>query len=80
MIERSTSTVDMLLSIIKNKGYKYDPDYEPSFWLIYKKDPEDIELNKTLKEQKIRNFETLYITGLLKNNEEIDLYIRLKLR
>ncbi len=75
-----TSTVDMLLSIIKNKDYKYDPECEPSFWLIDKKDPEDIELDKTLKEQSIRNFETLYVTGLLKNNEEIDLYIRLKLR
>jgi ubiquitin-activating enzyme E1 C len=76
----ASSTVDMLLSIIKNKGYSYEPDFEPSFWLIDKKDPEDVELNKTLKEQNVRNCETLYVTGLLKNNEEIDLYIRLLLK
>lgn len=75
-----TTTIDMLLSIIKNKGYSYDPEFEPSFWLIDKKDPEEVELNLTLKEQDIRNYETLFVTSLTKNGEEIDLYIRLILK
>ena len=76
----ASSTVDMLLSIIKNKGYNYDPEYEPSFWLMDKKNPEEIELTKTLRENNIRNFETLYVTGCLKNDKEIDLYVRLILK
>ncbi|GAG91972.1 unnamed protein product, partial [marine sediment metagenome] len=75
-----TTTINMLLSIIKNKGYSYDPEFEPSFWLIDKKDSEEVELNLTLKEQDIRNYETLFVTSLTKNGEEIDLYIRLILK
>lgn len=73
----ASATIDVLLSIIKNRGYDYDPEFLPSFWLIDKKDPVDVEIDSTVKEQGIRNHETLYVTGLIKNGEEIDLNVRL---
>ncbi len=73
----ATATVDVLLTIIKNRGYSYDPEFLPSFWIIDKKDPVDVEMDSTLKEQGIRNHETLYITGLTKKGEELDLNVRL---
>ena len=74
-----TATVDVLLNIIKSRGYQFDPEFLPSFWLIDKKDPVDVEMELTLKEQGIRNHETLYVTGLTKNGEEQDINIRILL-
>jgi len=74
-----TTTVENILSIIKTKGYDYDPEFLPSLWRMDMKDPSEVKLNLTLGEQGIRNHETLYVSGVTKNNKEIDLYIRIKL-
>ncbi len=73
----NTTTVDTILTIIKNKGYTHDLEFPPTFWRIDKKDPEEVELNLTLKEQNIRNYETFYVSGVLRKNQEIDLYIQI---
>ncbi|GAG53951.1 unnamed protein product, partial [marine sediment metagenome] len=75
----ATATIDVLLSIIKNRGYSYDPEFLPSFWLIDKKDPVEVEMDLTLKEHGIRNYETLYVTGFTKKGKELDLNVRLLL-
>ncbi|MHA1200742.1 MAG: HesA/MoeB/ThiF family protein [Candidatus Heimdallarchaeaceae archaeon] len=74
-----TTTVENILSILKNKGYEYDLDFLPSFWKIDKKDTEEVKLDLTLGEQGIRNYETFYVSGVLKNKKEVDLYIHIKL-
>ncbi len=61
-------------------GYSFDLELFPSFWLIDKKEMTEAKKGYTLKELNIRNFETIYVTGLSKNNEEKDVYIRILLR
>lgn len=76
----ASSTLDMLYPILKKRGYSFDPEFLPSFWLVDKKEMTEAKKGFTLKEQNIRNFETIYVTGLSKNNEEKDVYIRMLLR
>lgn len=76
----ATSTIDMLYPILQKKGYSFDLELLPSFWLIDKKEMTEAKKGYTLKELNIRNFETIYVTGLSKNNEEKDVYIRILLR
>ena len=72
-----TTLGDNILTIIKNKGYGYDLDFPPTFWRIDKKDPEELQMELTLKEQNIRNFETFYVSGVSKENKDVDLYVRI---
>ncbi len=74
-----TTTVENILSIIRNKGYTYDLDFLPSFWRMDMKDPEEVKLHLTLGEQGIRNYETFYISGVNKDKKEVDFYIQLQL-
>jgi molybdopterin/thiamine biosynthesis adenylyltransferase len=75
-----TATLDMILPIVKNRGYNFDPELLPSFWLMDLKEMKEAKKGYTLKEQNIRNYETLYVTGLTKNNEEKDVYLRIVLK
>jgi ubiquitin-activating enzyme E1 C len=75
-----TATLDMLYPILKNRGYYFDPEFLPGFWLMDRKEMTEAKRSNSLKEQNIRNYETVYVTGLSKNNEEKDVYIRIKLK
>ena len=76
----SSSTLDMLYPILKQRGYSYDLDFLPSFWLVDKKEMSEAKKDNTLKEQGIRNYETIYVSGLSKDDEEKDVYLRILLR
>ncbi len=75
-----SSTLDMLYPIMKRKGYDFDPEFLPSFWLMDRKEMKEAKNSFTLKETGVRNYETIYVTGLTKNNEEKDVYIRIILK
>ena len=75
-----SSTLDMLYPILKQKGYNFDPEFPPSFWLVDRKEMTEAKRNNTLVEAGVRDFETLYVTGLIKNNEEKDVYLRILIR
>ncbi len=75
-----SATLDMILPIMKNRGYTFDPELLPSFWLMDLKEMKEAKKGFTLKEQGVRNYETLYMTGVSKNNEEIDIYLRIFLK
>ena len=74
------TTAENILSIIKSKGYDYDPEFPPSFWRMDMKDPDEVNLDLTLGEQGIRNHETFYISGVTKDKKDVDLYIRIMLK
>ncbi len=74
-----TATFEMILLILKNRGYSYDPEILPTFWSMDKKTMDELQLEETLKEQQIRDYETIYITGLMKNDEDKDIYVRITL-
>lgn len=73
-----TTTLDMLLPLIKRKGYTFDPEYLPNFWIIDRQNMQEAKKNATLQELNIRNYETLFVTGLERNGEEPDVYIRIR--
>ncbi len=73
-----TSTFDMILHILKSKGYSYDPEFLPIFWRIDKRQIEEIDLETTIQELGMRSFETLMVSSIvIPNHGANTLYLRL---
>ncbi len=77
-----STTLSTILLLLSKKGFKYDPEFEPMVWRVDAKDMEEIETNMTLSEAKIRDQETLMITGFDKvpKSENDAIYLRLILK
>ncbi len=73
----ASTTLDMLRALIKKNGYTYDEEFPPSFYKIDASDMDILDDATTIKELKIQNGETLFMSGLTKDNKETDLYLKI---
>lgn len=72
-----TLVIQNLEVLLQKKGFKPDPDQQPSLYRIDSSEMEPLTLENTLKEERVRNGETLYAMGFLQNGKDTDIYVKI---
>lgn len=70
--------IENLELLLRKEGYLRNPDLDPSYYRMDGEDMEPLALDRTLHEENIRQGETLYALGFIRNGEDIDIYVKIK--
>lgn len=76
----SSTTMDTILYMIKNKGYWFDEEFPPNFFRIDLPEMDVVETDITIAEIGIKSGETLFLSGLRTEGRETDLYVKVYLK
>ncbi|MHA2251018.1 MAG: ThiF family adenylyltransferase [Candidatus Kariarchaeaceae archaeon] len=75
---RKSMTLDMLLHLLKSKGFTYDPGFEPIIWRVDSLEMSELDLASTIDEVGLRPYETIMINGIeIPNHKASTFYLRL---
>ena len=68
-VKASNDFASTLLKFIEKKGYTYDKEFPPNVFRVDSVDGlDEVELQGTFADTGLRNFETVYVTGLEENS------------
>ncbi len=75
-VKKSLNLLQIIQKLSREKNLIFDSDFPPTVFRIDSSNVTEIQLNQTIKEAKILDYETVFITGFDDNSQ---IYLTLKL-